>query len=93
MNSQARGDIKLASSNPEDPPLVNPNYLDHPFDVIAMKEGMKTAMKIMGTPTMKKHYIKPILTPKSDSDEDVMVGRRICVSKFVTHRGIGVHQE
>lgn len=77
MNSQSRGDIKLASSNPEDPPLINPKYLSNPFDVVAMKEGLKTAMKIMGTTMIKKHYIKPILAPESESEEDVMVGRSV----------------
>ncbi|TDZ21805.1 alcohol dehydrogenase [Colletotrichum orbiculare MAFF 240422] len=33
MNSQSRGFVKLASANADDPPLIDPKYLGHPFDL------------------------------------------------------------
>lgn len=72
MNSQSRGDVKLASSDPKEPPLINPNYLVNPFDMVNLREATKVAMNLMKTPTMTSQCIKPILAPQSASDEDVM---------------------
>ncbi|TDZ36898.1 alcohol dehydrogenase [Colletotrichum spinosum] len=72
MNSQSRGFVKLASANADDPPLIDPKYLGHPFDVVTLKEALREALKLMQTPTMKDHFVKPILAPKSDSDHDLV---------------------
>ena len=37
------GTVKLASSNPFDPPLIDPGYLSHPFDLEALTEGIRIA--------------------------------------------------
>ena len=73
MNTQSRGDVKLVSSDPKEPPLINPNYLADPFDLVNLREATKVAMTLMKTPTMTNQYIKPILAPQSQSDEDVTV--------------------
>ncbi|TEA11060.1 alcohol dehydrogenase [Colletotrichum sidae] len=72
MNSQSRGFVKLASADPDDPPLIDPKYLGHPFDVVTLKEALREALKLMQTPTMKDHFVKPILAPKSDSDHGLL---------------------
>ncbi|KAK2775309.1 glucose-methanol-choline oxidoreductase [Colletotrichum kahawae] len=33
MNSQSRGQVKLRSADPNEPPSVDPKYLSHPYDV------------------------------------------------------------
>ena len=73
MNSQSRGEVKLASANPAEPPVIDPGYLTHPYDVVILRDAIKEALKLMETPTMSNYYRKPILAPKSASDEDVVV--------------------
>ncbi|KAI8169650.1 hypothetical protein K4K49_012030 [Colletotrichum sp. SAR 10_70] len=72
MNSQSRGQIKLKSAYPKDPPLVDPKYLSHPYDVVNLREALREGLKLMQTPTMKEHFVRPIFAPKSDSDEDIV---------------------
>ncbi|KAJ0333128.1 hypothetical protein COL922a_011005 [Colletotrichum nupharicola] len=72
MNSQSRGQIKLKSADPKDPPLVDPKYLSHPYDVVNLREALREGLKLMQTPTMKEHFVRPIFAPKSDSDEDIV---------------------
>ncbi|KAJ2926554.1 hypothetical protein H1R20_g10544, partial [Candolleomyces eurysporus] len=45
LTPHSRGTVKLASSNPFDAPLLDPNYLSHPFDMEAMKEGIRIAKR------------------------------------------------
>ena len=74
QNSQSRGSIKLQSSNPEDPPLIDPNYLGNEHDVLILMEGVRNALRYMETPTMKLYRKHMIHTPNSSSDEDILVG-------------------
>ena len=35
----SRGEVTLRSSDPNDYPIVNPNYLSHPEDVVTLVKG------------------------------------------------------
>ncbi|KAJ2926548.1 hypothetical protein H1R20_g10543, partial [Candolleomyces eurysporus] len=45
LTPHSRGTVKLASSNPFDAPLLDPNYLSHPFDMEAIIEGIRIAKR------------------------------------------------
>ncbi|KAH8552859.1 glucose-methanol-choline oxidoreductase [Umbelopsis sp. PMI_123] len=57
---ESRGSVTLASKNPSDPPLVDINYLDHPFDRLTIRKS-----------SLSKYHIKPLLVPTDDSDEAI----------------------
>ena len=40
MHPRSKGTIRLKSSNPNDPVLINPNYLAEDADVKTLAEGM-----------------------------------------------------
>jgi hypothetical protein len=42
----SHGQISIASSNPLDYPIINPNYLNHPADVQVLREGIKLARRL-----------------------------------------------
>ncbi|KAF8250360.1 alcohol oxidase [Wilcoxina mikolae CBS 423.85] len=46
QNQLARGEITLASKNPDDPPVVDPRYFEHPMDVRIAVETVKVVLKI-----------------------------------------------
>lgn len=46
MRPKGRGRISLKSSNPFDPPLMEPNYLSNQHDIITLMDGMKMVVKI-----------------------------------------------
>jgi len=39
LHPRSRGTVRLRSSDPEDPPLINPNYLSEEIDVKILAEG------------------------------------------------------
>jgi choline dehydrogenase-like flavoprotein len=47
MRPKSRGDITLANKNPLTPPLINPNYLDHPDDLTTLVAGLKKTLAIL----------------------------------------------
>ncbi|OHW89425.1 glucose-methanol-choline oxidoreductase [Colletotrichum incanum] len=71
MNSLSRGQIKLSTSDPKDTPLINPNYLSHPYDTVNLREALREALNLMQTPQIKNHFVRPIFAPKSDNENDI----------------------
>ncbi|KYQ50435.1 Glucose dehydrogenase [acceptor] [Trachymyrmex zeteki] len=52
--AESRGDLKLRSNNPLDPPLIYPNYFTNEKDLMILLEGIKKVSKLVDTHTMKK---------------------------------------
>ncbi|KAF2350100.1 Glucose-methanol-choline oxidoreductase C-terminal [Trinorchestia longiramus] len=50
---KSRGSITLRSSDPADPPLIDPNFLSHPDDVELLVKGIKFALAIGNTTVMR----------------------------------------
>ncbi|KAK3870431.1 hypothetical protein Pcinc_024341 [Petrolisthes cinctipes] len=52
----SRGTVKLSSNNPKHPPIINPNFLSHPRDVEVFVKGIKFAMAVGNTTTLKQRH-------------------------------------
>jgi len=39
LHPKSRGTVRLRSTDPDDPPLINPNYLSEEVDVKILAEG------------------------------------------------------
>eukprot|EP00093_Oithona_nana_P012316 12316.XXX_730581_733805_1 [CDS] Oithona nana genome sequencing. len=75
LRPKSRGKISLRSSNPQDYPKIQPNYLTHPDDVKVLVEGLKMVRKIGDAPSFQdfggKFFDQPFplcthLVPESD---------------------------
>lgn len=61
---KSRGSIKLASNNPFDNPLIDPNYFSHPDDMkIALKVISKTLELVENTKAFSRIGAKLVTTP------------------------------
>ncbi|RWS25608.1 uncharacterized protein B4U80_11265 [Leptotrombidium deliense] len=54
LQPKSRGLIKLRSTSPYDPPIIDPKYLTHPDDIMAMVDAMKICIAIGLTPAYRK---------------------------------------
>jgi choline dehydrogenase len=62
LRPKSRGWVKLKSTNPMDPPLINPNYFSNISDMSVLLEGMKEAFRIANSRPLQNLYAKPFLT-------------------------------
>nr|KAG5706350.1 hypothetical protein BaRGS_033111 [Batillaria attramentaria] len=57
------GTIRLRSTNPEDDPLIDPNYFDKPGDIEQVLYGVRECQALTTTPTMQKVGAKLVDKP------------------------------
>ncbi|PWN24723.1 alcohol oxidase [Jaminaea rosea] len=72
--SQSSGKLSLASSNPEDKPLLDFKYFEDPngYDARILVEGMKWARKVAQQSPFKEHLLEEIAPgPSVQSDEEL----------------------
>ncbi|RUS77000.1 hypothetical protein EGW08_015225 [Elysia chlorotica] len=53
LRPESRGTVKLRSSDPFDPPVIDPNYLERQEDVDLLVRGIKYCEKFLDPPTMR----------------------------------------
>jgi choline dehydrogenase-like flavoprotein len=71
MVPQSRGTVTLKSSDPNDPPVSDPNFANHPFDRLTMIDGTRQCFRLLRSPIFAQDTIEDLVMPKSDSDEDI----------------------
>ena len=54
LRPKSRGYLKLRTNDPMDHPLIYHNYLTHPDDVRVLREGIKAAIAVGETASMKR---------------------------------------
>ncbi|ESO12860.1 hypothetical protein HELRODRAFT_93524 [Helobdella robusta] len=58
LHPRSRGTIRLNTTNPEDPPLIDPNYLSEEIDIKILTEGFQFARRLLHTQVMKDWEFK-----------------------------------
>uniref|UniRef100_K1RLQ5 L-sorbose 1-dehydrogenase n=1 Tax=Magallana gigas TaxID=29159 RepID=K1RLQ5_MAGGI len=56
---KSRGTIRLQSTDPFDPPLIDPNYLDHPDDITNFLKGIQEMMRLANTTAFRSVGASP----------------------------------
>jgi choline dehydrogenase len=54
LRPESRGEIKLKSANPADPPAMIPNYLSDPVDQQTIVDGLKLCRRILAHPSLAR---------------------------------------
>ncbi|WP_238366754.1 GMC family oxidoreductase [Mesobacterium pallidum] len=71
LRPESRGEVRLASADPHDAPVIAPNYLSTESDRRVAADAIRQARRIMGQPAMAKYApeeMKPGLASDSDAD-------------------------
>jgi choline dehydrogenase len=66
----SRGRVTIASADPAQPPLIDPNYLSHPEDVRVLREGIRMARTIIAQPAFDD-FRGSEYAPGADMQSDV----------------------
>ncbi len=73
MRPESRGTVRLASANPNDAPLIDPNYLATDHDWFVMREGLKLGRELLAQPAFKDYHKREDLPGdhiRTDADWD-----------------------
>ena len=73
LGAHEGGEVKLRSSNPAEPPAIDPAFLSHPFDCRVAIEAVREALEFLDTPSLAKHQLRLAEGPQVRSDEEILV--------------------
>ncbi|KAF2817124.1 alcohol oxidase [Mytilinidion resinicola] len=71
MNPQSEGEVTLRSANPQDTPVIDFKYMEHPYDRKVMTEAVRNTVDFFQDSDLKKHIKRFVFAPESRSHEDV----------------------
>jgi choline dehydrogenase-like flavoprotein len=71
MHPESRGSVTLKSTNPLDAPIIDPNFVSHPFERLALIDGVREARRLFTETALKQHWIQRIAAPEDDTDEAI----------------------
>jgi choline dehydrogenase len=73
LRPDSRGEIKLRSAGPADPPAVHPRYLSDENDRRTIVEGLKLCRTILAQPMMRQYIAEEFLPgPGVESDAELL---------------------
>ncbi|MDG4596027.1 MAG: choline dehydrogenase [Candidatus Contendobacter sp.] len=79
LRPRSRGHLSLKSADPSAPPLLQPNYLDHPDDLETLLAGVKTCRRILAAPAFdgyRGEELFPGAAAQSDDELREFIRRR-----------------
>jgi choline dehydrogenase len=76
MRPESRGRVRLASANPMDAPLIDPNYLATERDWYEMRQGLKMGRELLSQPAFKDFHRRedlPGVNVRTDAELDEFI--------------------
>ena len=76
MRPESRGTVRLASRNPDDAPLIDPNYLATDRDWHEMRQGLKMGREVLAQDAFKAFHVRedlPGAHVRSDAQWDAFI--------------------
>ena len=71
LHPKSRGQVSLASRDPFEAPLIDPNFLGEPEDLERMVEAFKLTRRLMDTPVLRALRTRDLFTEHVDTDDDI----------------------
>lgn len=85
---KSRGQISLASPDPAAAPRIRGNFLSHPDDLTALRNGFRLVRRLIATPPMAD-YCKAEVLPGPDVATDAAIDRYIQTTLGTTFHPVG----
>lgn len=70
--TQGTGELNLRSTNAQDPPAINPNFLSHPFDRRLAIESVRETLQFLNIPPLARDQIRMAAGPAGTGDEEIL---------------------
>ena len=70
-NAQSQGSVTLKSTNPDDAPIIQPNFVTHPFDRKVLIDGIRQTTRLLQAPVYARNTIER-LGPAADATDEVI---------------------
>lgn len=72
QNNLSKGSVALGSANPRDLPVIDPRFLEHPFDGRIAIETVRQALRISRAESYAKMIRRMVHGPKADDDQSIL---------------------
>jgi len=77
LRPESRGHVRIRSTDPREPPAIQPRYLSAPNDREVLTRGLKLLRRIMTQPAMQRYIVEERAPgPGCRSDEDLLAFAR-----------------
>lgn len=70
-NAQSTGTVTLNSTDPNDAPVIQPNFVTHPFDRKVLIDGIRQTTRLLQAPVYAKDTIEVLGPDPEGSDEAI----------------------
>ncbi len=71
LRPKSRGYVGLRSDDPQDTPLIQPNFLSEEDDLVHLVKGGKRALEVLAQPSFRP-YLKEVIMPQDSSSDDAI---------------------
>ncbi|MDE2094468.1 MAG: GMC family oxidoreductase N-terminal domain-containing protein, partial [Burkholderiales bacterium] len=88
LRPRSRGTVRLASKNPADAPLLDPNYWSDPHDRAMSIKGLRLAREIMRQPALRR-YVQTEILPGTRLTSDQELFDYACANAKTDHHPVG----
>jgi choline dehydrogenase-like flavoprotein len=88
LRPRSRGTVRLASANPADAPLIDPNYFSDPYDREMSIKGLRLAREILSQPALQRFVLAERL-PGLDVLSDEQLFEYACANAKTDHHPAG----
>ena len=85
LRPKSRGTIRLASADPTAPPVIDPNYFDHPDDLRITLASLKATREILRTEPLQGMISQELFPAAGDTSDEALIAHCRRFVKTVYH--------
>lgn len=72
MNPQSRGSVTIRSRDPTAPPVIDTNFLAHPYDRRTYIDALREVIQFIRSKHLAKYIFSEVNVPSTETDEDIL---------------------